>query len=191
MARRTGTAVDNVLRHELSASVEHRTSATPDEVYSVLSELRTHAVWGGELQSETARILTIDAPEGEATVGTEFETTGGDPMGRFHDRSVVTRAARPSVFEFVTESTLTTKKGARSEWTNVHRYELGPDGDGAIIAYTIRITRISALPGLLRVLNLPVLSGLAMRASATVARRGVENLAQMAEERAFARGKRG
>lgn len=186
MAQRTRRTGSNALRHELSVSVEHLSSANPEAVYDVLSDLRTHAVWGGERQSETTRIVSIDAPEGEASVGTEFQTVGEDPMGRFTDRSVVTTAERPSVFEFVTEATLETKKGATVDWTNVHRYELRGNGKGCEIGYTVRIARISSLPGLLRVFNLPVLSGLAMKASAPVGRRGVENLAAMAAERADA-----
>ncbi|MEO8292415.1 MAG: SRPBCC family protein [Actinomycetota bacterium] len=182
--RKTGT---NALRHELTSRVDHESSASAEDVYEVLSDLRTHAVWGGERQSPTTRIVSIEAPEDEAVLGTEFESTGTDPMGRFSDRSVVTAATRPSVFEFVTQARLETKKGARADWTNVHRYELRASGDGCVIAYTIRIVSISALPGMLRVLNLPLLSGLVMKASASVARRGVENLARMAEERANAR----
>jgi hypothetical protein len=187
MAQRIGKNGSNILHRELTMSVERRTLAAPAAVYDVLADLRTHAVWGGEQQSETARLLSVDAPEGEASVGTEFETTGADPMGRFADRSVVTTAIRPSVFEFVTEATLETKKGDRSDWTNVHRYELRPDGEGTTIVYTLRIARISALPGLLRLFNLPVLSGIAMKMAASVPRRGIQNLARMAEQRAGAR----
>ena len=68
----------------------------------------------------------------------------------------------------------------------VHRYELAPSGTGCRIAYTVRIARISALPGLLALLNAPGLSALVMKASAGVARRGVRNLAALAEEQATA-----
>jgi hypothetical protein len=108
-------------------------------------------------------------------------------MGGFADRSVVTRAVRPSLFEFVTEARLTTKQGATADWTNVHRYELRRDGTGCVITYSLRIARISSLPGLLRVFNLPVLSGLAIKGSAKVARRGVGRLAAFTEQRADAR----
>ena len=189
MVQRRRTA-DNALGRELSASVEHISSASADEVYDVLADLRSHAIWGGERQSESTQLLTIDAPESEAVVGTEFGSTGADPMGRFTDRSVVTSAIRPSVFEFVTEAELETKRGAHAVWTNVHRYELRPQGEGTTIAYTITIARISALPGIMRVFNVPGLSALAMKASTSVPRRGLQNLAQLAEERATARGRR-
>ena len=45
-------------------------------------------------------------------------------MGTFIDTSVVTEATGPSLFEFVTEARLSTKKGKVVEWTLVHRYEI-------------------------------------------------------------------
>jgi hypothetical protein len=187
VAQRTGKPEGNALTRELTVSVERRTTASPEVVYGVLSDLRTHAIWGGEQQSKKARLVSIEAPAGTATVGTEFETTGVDPMGRFSDRSVVTQAERPGLFEFVTEATMRAKRGATADWTNVHRYELRPDGEGCVIRYDLRVARMSALPGALRVLNLPVFSGIAMKASTKVARRGAENLARLAEQRATAR----
>ena len=188
-AQRTGNGRVNALKpgKELSARVEGRSAASPETVYDLLADLRTHATWGGERQKKNTRIVSIVAPEGPASVGTEFDTTGADPMGAFRDRSVVTEASRPSVFEFVTEAGLETKKGKRSGWTVIHRYELSAEGDGCHIAYSLRITRVSDLVGMLGLFNVPILSGLAMKASEGVARRGVRNLAQMAEERASAR----
>lgn len=187
MAQRTSRTGTNALHRELTVAAERRTSASPEIVYDLLADLRTHAVWGGERQGKKTRLLTMDAPEGTAAVGTEFETTGADPTGSFADRSVVTHAQRPSVFEFVTEATLRTKRGRQAEWTNVHRYELRPEGDGTVVAYTLRVARISDLPGALRVLNVPVLSTVAMQAATKIARRGLVNLVEMAEQRASAR----
>jgi hypothetical protein len=78
---------------------------------------------------------------------------------------------------------LSTRKGKIADWTNVHRYEIAPAGTGSRIAYSARIARITELPGALSMLNMPVLSAVAMKASAAVARRGVKNLARAAEER--------
>jgi hypothetical protein len=181
-----GSRRANALRRELSVTVAERCTVAPDDVWGVLADLRTHAEWGGERQGKNTRIVSIDAPKGLASVGVEFETIGADPMGRFHDRSVVTEATRPAAFEFVTEATLETKKGARAHWTLVHRYELTPDDGGCRIAYAVRIVRISELVGILKVLGIPILSRFAMKASASVDRRGVRNLARMAEERAGA-----
>lgn len=188
-AQRTDSGRRNALRRgtELVATVEETSSAPPATVYDVVADLRTHVVWGGERQLESTRILSIDAPEGLAGVGTEFETEGADPMGRFHDRSVVTEASRPTAFEFVTEARLATKKGKVIDWTLVHRYEIDRAGDGSRITYTVTVSRISELPGMLAVFKVPLLSGLAMKASSSVGGRGLGNLARMAEERASAR----
>jgi hypothetical protein len=187
MAQRTGKSGTNALRREISISVEHRSTASPDAVYDVLSDLRTHAVWGGVPPTKKTGLLSIEAPAGESSVGTEFASTGDDLGGSFTDRSVVTQAVRPSVMEFVTQATLTTKRGATADWTIVHRYDLRPDGDGCVIAYSVRIARISALPGLSRAFNLPVLSWIVIKESTKAIRHGVENLATFVEQRANAR----
>ncbi len=182
--QQTSGARANALKRELVIGAEATGRATAEQVYDVLADVRSHLIWAGERQKKNVRLLTVEAPEGPAAVGTEFSTTGADPMGRFTDRSVVTEATRPSVFEFVTEAHLETKKGKVADWTNVHRYELTPSADGCRVAYTIRVTRISALPGMLGLFNTPGLSGLARKASEGIARRGVRNLVALAEERA-------
>ena len=72
--------------------VEATSRASAETVYAVLADLSTHTVWAGERQGKRTRLLTIDAPAGPAVVGTEFSSTGSDPMGSFSDRSVVTEA---------------------------------------------------------------------------------------------------
>lgn len=185
--QQTSGARANALKRELVVVVEATGRVSADQVYEVLADLRSHLTWAGERQKKNVRLLSIDAPAGPAGVGTEFTTSGADPMGRFTDRSVVTEATRPSVFEFVTEAHLETKKGKGADWTNVHRYQLAPAPEGCRVVYTIRVTRISALPGMLGLFNAPLLSGIARKASAAVARRGVRNLVAFAEERAGAR----
>jgi hypothetical protein len=174
----------NALKREFVVRVKVPSTSSAQAVYDVLADLRSHLTWGGERQKRTTRLLTVEAPDAQASIGTEFATTGVDPMGRFTDRSVVTEATRPSVFEFVTQAHLETKKGKVADWTNVHRYDLAPTTEGCRIAYTIRITRISALPGMLALFNVPALAGLVRKASEGLARRGVRNLARLAEERA-------
>ncbi|HEX5937226.1 MAG TPA: SRPBCC family protein [Actinomycetota bacterium] len=172
----------NALEHELVVRVEETSSASPASVYEVLADLRSHAIWAGERQKSTTRLLSVEAPPGPAMVGTEFLTTGADPMGTFADRSIVTEAAPGTALEFVTEAQLTTKKGATVDWTNVHRFELSSDGAGTRITYTIRIVRISRLVGMLGLFKVPGLRELALKASGGVAKRGVRNLARYAEE---------
>jgi hypothetical protein len=184
----TKRARANALRRELTTSVDVVTSVPPAVVYDVLADLRTHLVWAGERQGATSRLTSIEGPDGPADVGTEFRTTGVDPVGTFRDTSVVTEATRAEVFEFVTEARLETRRGAVVEWTNVHRYELRSTAEGTSIRYTIRVVRVSELPGMLRAMGLPVLSGLVMKAARRLAERGVRNLVALAEERRIAGG---
>ncbi len=58
---------------------------------------------------------------------------------------------------------------------------------GETEGYTIRIVRISELAGMLGLFKVPALRGLALKASAGVAKRGVRNLARLAEETAEGR----
>jgi hypothetical protein len=167
---------------ELRARAEARCGAPPGVVYELLADLKTHAVWGGAWQPRNSRSASFHAPEGRATVGMEFDSTGTDSKGRFLYRSVVTDVARPSTVEFVTEARFETKGGDRSDWTLTHRYELTPDGTGSDITYTITVARISALVGMQVLLRIPLMSGLMMRGTARVARRNIRNLARMAEQ---------
>ena len=167
---------------ELVVRTEEHSAATAQVVFDLLTDLRSHLEWAGAMQGKKTRLVSLEAPEGPAKVGTEFETLGADPMGRFSDRSVVTEATPKDVFEFVTEARLETKKGEPVDWTVVHRYELSPDGAGCRIVCTDRVTRISALPGMLGMFRVPVLRWLGLKASAAIARRGVRNLARLAEQ---------
>ncbi len=178
----------NALKSELQVRLKEACGAPPEAVYDLLVDIRSHREWAGTMQpKENFRLLTIEAPEGPASVGTEFQSTGADPMGRFADSSVVTEATRPNVFEFVTEARLSTKKGRVVEWTNVHRYALAPHGEGCRISYTVRIVRISELPGEMAMFKIPGLRFLGLKVSASYVRRGLRNLARLAEERAEAR----
>jgi hypothetical protein len=180
----TGTASGpNALDRSVEIHIEQASTAPAEVVYALLADPRTHAVWGGERQGKKSRLLSVEATDEIATVGSEFTTTGADPMGRFTDRSVVTMADPPRLFEFVTEARLTTKKGGVADWTNVHRYEIRPTDDGCTISYSLRIARISALPGMLSWFNVPVLGSLMTRAAASLPKKGLRNLAAMAEER--------
>lgn len=181
-ARRTGTNSANALKKPIEVKAEATGRAPAEAVYALLADPASHLVWAGERQGKKTRLLSVDGPTGPIGVGDEFATTGADPMGRFSDRSVVTEATPSTAFEFVTEATLTTKKGEVAEWTNVHRYEIASEGDGSRVTYTLRVTRISALPGMLAIFNWPMLSGLAVRASSSLAKKGVRNVTAMAEE---------
>jgi hypothetical protein len=180
--QKTGNHTANALSREFVVRAEAMSRASAASVYAVLADLRSHLEWAGERQKQTTRLLSLEAPPGPAAVGTEFHTRGADPMGAFDDRSVVTEAWPGKALEFVTEARLTTKRGRVVDWTNVHRYELEPTDGGTRIVSTIRIARISDLPGMLGLFKVPGLRALALTASAGVARRGVRNLARLSEE---------
>ena len=182
--QRKGGPRANALKREMVIRAEASSRAPAEVVYDVLAEVRTHLIWAGEWQKKNTRLISVEAPEGPASVGTEFTTSGADPMGRFTDSSVVTEASRPTSFEFVTEAHLETKKGKTADWTNVHRYELTRTLEGCRIVYTVTVTRISALPGMLTLFNSRILSGSVKKAAGSVGRRGVRNLARLSEERA-------
>jgi hypothetical protein len=114
-------------------------------------------------------------------VGVEFFTTGSDgKVARWSDRSVVTEATRPKVFEFVTEGRREGKAGSRP-WlsTAVHRYEIAADVEGCRVTYTEDLTRLTGAP---RLLFARGINRLVFRMSAKYMRRGFDGLLALAEE---------
>ena len=109
-------------------------------------------------------------------------------MGRFADSSVVTEATRPSVFEFVTEARLSTKKGKVVEWTRIHQYELDA-GEGAVrlVHAAHRSDQRAAGPAAL--FNVPGLRALIAERREVNVRRGFRNLVKMAQRGARARAR--
>jgi hypothetical protein len=175
----------NALRGAVEVHVEASSQATPQAVYEALADLQTHIEWAGRLQPAKTRMLTMEAPSGLATTGTEFASTGSDHPGTWSDRSVVTEATVGRVFEFVTEARLTPKGGGRPvESTIVHRYEItAAAGGGSHVSYRERITRISHLMGPLRLLRTP-LAGVLRKGWTRCARRGLRGLGAVAAARA-------
>src|SRR6266545_725391 len=177
-----GTSWRNpVLRFEASCP------APAESVYDLLADLRSHLEWAGQRQLETTRLLTLQAPPGSAGVGTEFLSTGSDgKVARWSDRSVVTEATRPEVFEFVTEGRREGKPGSRP-WlaTAVHRYVIAPEAGGCHVTYTEDLTRLEGAPWILRT---PGVSRIVFRVSAKYMRRGFDGLLALAEERAGTAG---
>lgn len=96
--------------------------ASPEVVYDTITDLRAHLEWSGaRASSDTFKLPSLDAPEGPATVGTTFTSTGAADNGTFHDRSVVTHASRPSRFVIETDSRLDRKRGKVWEVHFSHR----------------------------------------------------------------------
>ena len=124
----------------------------------------------------------MESPPGPAIVGTEFVTTGSDgKQARWSDRSVVTEATRPEVFEFVTEGRREGKLDS-DPWlaTAVHRYEIAREPEGCVVTYTEELTRLDGAP---RMLVTPGISRLMFRMAAKYMRRGFDGLIAMAEDR--------
>jgi Polyketide cyclase / dehydrase and lipid transport len=168
-------------RFETSVSV---TSAAPPEVvYDLVSDLRSHLDWSGErAASDAFKLLTLDASEGTAMVGTRFASTGASDNGTFHDTSVVTEASRPTRFAFETDSRLERTHGKTWEVHFSHRYDLAPDGQGTRIVYTDTVQRVNYVPYWLQPWFRPITRRLIDRADT----KQMENLARAAEERASA-----
>jgi hypothetical protein len=104
-------------------------------------------------------------------------------MGSFADHSVVIEAVPGRVFEFVTEGRqLHTRGGHAVDWTIVHRYEIAKQESGSRVSYQARITRVSELPGMMRLFRTP-LSAFIVKMWEKGCRRGVENLIAVAQER--------
>jgi hypothetical protein len=172
----------NALKQEIVIEATRSSTAGPDVVYGLLADPATHLVWGGERHGKGARLVGVDAEAAPLAVGSEFTSKGLDMMGGFEDRSVVTEADPARTFEFVTEARLTTKRGQVVDWTLIHRYGITPNDRGCTVHYTVRTTRISALPGPMRLFNTPVLGALLRRMAGKGPRNGVANLVRMAQE---------
>jgi hypothetical protein len=158
--------------------------APAEVVYDLLADLQRHLDWAGQRQRQTTRLLTLAAPPGPAGVGVEFLSTGSDgTLARWSDRSVVTEATRPEVFEFVTDGRRQGTPGRRP-WlaTAVHRYVIAPEaGGGCKVTYTEDLTRLDGAPWMLRT---PGISRIVFRVSAKYMRRGFDGLLTLAEEQA-------
>ena len=162
-------------------------SAPPEAVYDTLADLRSHLEWGGAEQRRDFRLLSLDAPEGPATAGTSFTSTGAIPMSvrTWSDRSTVTIAERPDTFEFVTHATA--RRTRRSmEATYRHRYEITAAPRGSQVSYTL--TQLEASHPFLR-MALPVVRAMTWRVGIPFfAGRGFRRLLATAERRANLEG---
>ena len=166
-------------------NVRTRTSVTshasPEDVYDVIADMRAHLEWSGERASDpTFKLLSLEAPDGSASVGMAFSSTGANYNGTFHDRSVVTVASRPTVFVIETDARLERKHGRTWHAHFAHRYDIEPHQGGSRITYTETIERVNYVPYWLKPWSRPIFTPLVNRAD----RKQLENLARLAEERA-------
>lgn len=122
-------------------------------IYSTLADLSTHTTWAGSMHAKKSfGLRTLDASAGPAVVGTEFRSTGDDPMGSFSDRSVVTEATGPSVFEFVTEGHLAPNNHGKPvcDTRITHRFEMAPAGSRSTVTYRMHVSKWTNAPAVLR-----------------------------------------
>jgi hypothetical protein len=158
-----------------------RSSASAQTVYDTIADLRNHLDWSGErASSEAFKLLSIEAPEGPATVGTAFTSAGSADNGTFSDRSVVTTANRPTTFVIETDAHLDRTRGKPWDAHFAHRYDIAPEGEGSRITYTETIERVSYVPYWLQ----PVIRSLFTIYVNRADRKQLANLARLAEERA-------
>ena len=169
---------DRPLGYRTQTSVT--SSAPPDVVFETIADLRNHLDWSGErASSETFKLLSIEAPDGPAAVGTSFTSSGAADNGMFHDRSVVTEATSPTTFVIETDSRLDRKRGKQWDAHFIHRYDVAPDGERSRITYTETIERVNYVPYWLRPGVRSIFKVYVNRAD----RKQLENLARLAEER--------
>jgi len=170
-------------------------TASPKDIYEILADPSTHIEWAGkQAPNKGFKLLTLDCAKGPASVGTTWSSTGVNkvpptPSGvsraskngnmTFHDRSVVTEAAAPNKFAFVTDAHLERKYRPTWDVRFVHRYEVLPEGTGSRITHEMRGYRVNYRPYWLHPLMLPVTKKMAKIMSS----KHVANLARMAENR--------
>jgi hypothetical protein len=155
-------------------------AASPPAVFDVIADLDAHLEWsGGRAADDTFKLLTLNASDRSAKVGTTFESTGANFNGTFHDRSVVTEAARPTRFTIETDARLDRRRGKTWEVHFQHRYDIEPEGDGARITYTETIERVNYVPYWLK----PVIRSAFKPLVNSADRKQLGNLARLAEER--------
>jgi hypothetical protein len=165
---------------ELHLAADSR--ASREAVYDVLTDAGTYLEWAGRQQPRYFRLLSLDTHDGRLVAGATFSSTGSIPGSRrrFDDRSRVTVAERPSVFEFVTEATVPGRRPMRATYR--HRYELEGNGDGCRVRYTFR--QEDLVDPMLR-LGLPIVRDMSWKVGMPMMMRpGLRNLVRVAEARA-------
>jgi hypothetical protein len=155
-------------------------NAKPEAVFDLISDLRAHLESSGERASDANfKLLALEAPDGPATIGTTFSSSGSAGKDTFHDRSVVTVASRPNLFVIETDARLDRKRAKPWEAHFSHRYDVQPEGSGSRIIYTDTVERVNYVPYWLKPWARPVFRIYVNRAD----RKQLRNLARFAEER--------
>jgi uncharacterized protein YndB with AHSA1/START domain len=161
--------------------VSQSASVPPDRIFATLTSLSTHTTWAGSMHGKkNFGLRTLEASADPAVVGTEFHSTGDDPMGSFTDRSIVTEATSP-VFEFVTEGHLEPKKRGKPACDTriTYRFEVEPSGAGSTVTYRVHFSKWTNAPVVLRA---AALRPIARMATKSYAKKMLRNLAAYASE---------
>jgi hypothetical protein len=167
--------------HMLRFAASVTSAASPQAVYDVLADVRTHLVWAGtQAPNKGFRIMTLDAPEVPAVAGTRFTSTGAGNAKEtdvFHDTSTVSEAVPGRVFAFGTDARLARGRGETWLTHFEHRYALRPEGTGTRIEYTCDVSRGSYRPYWLHPVMRPMTRAMVTR----LMTRHLANLARFAE----------
>ncbi len=155
-------------------------TASPEAVYDVIADLRNHLVWSGErAEDEGFKMLTLDAPEGPATVGTSFTSSGIRRQGH---------VPRPVGGHAVVAAAHVRHRDRRALGAQ-ERQDVGgallpslrrrAGGDGSRIVYTETVERVNYVPYWLKPGIRTIFRPWVNRAD----RKQLRNLARLAEER--------
>lgn len=164
----------------LTLHVALPTTAPPAAVYDVLADLNTHLIWAGqEGKHKGFKLLSLDAPQGRATVGDRFSSHGSASASEsFVDASSVVQAELGRHFGFDTQSRLDRRRRPTWHVRFAHRYTLVPSGTGTIIDYTCEVRPENYKPYWLQ----PGLRLMTPRTVQPMIRSNLKNLARMAEQ---------
>jgi hypothetical protein len=181
-------------RDDRTVVIKGHSNASPEDVFDLLSDLRSHLEWGGNRQYKMFRLLSLDAPATPAQVGDVFTSTGNIPMtsakkGHWENTTTVTKAERPALFETRTEGRIPWSKGVAGEGTFDNRFEITPDGKGGSnVTYRAHQLRFLNPPWGLRY---PLMREVTYRMWIPAwYRKGFKNMLKMAAERVGAKAGR-
>jgi len=164
--------------------VELQTDVSPGDLYATLADVNTHLTWAGkQAPYKGFRLLDMDAPAGQATVGTTWKSNGansGNGSMTFHDESTVVQAGPGKAFGFDTESTLERRNGETWLCLFEHRYTIRPAEGGSIIVYNCDVFPKNYQPYWLFPTMRPMTRFMVHRAH----RKHMQNLARLAAETA-------
>ncbi len=170
----------------MQLTVTSKSTAAPEDVYSVLADVHSHRQWAGEKQFRPFRLADLrEEPTGPAQDHDTWSSSGRIPMHlhNWEDHSCVTVAAAPRRFEYTTEARIPRSRGrSHRQATYRHHYEIESNGrGGSRVAYTI--TEEDSRHPLLRV-ALPGIREVTWATGVRVmAGRGLRNITKLAEAR--------